>query len=170
VEVEEMDEWTWGRSWRKEQEINEFRAKARQRDEVAREKLNKREKFNDYVKKILHPDLFRESTWVENFSESFTNAVSEGTPESFFNILTRESESDIFSFDFLKPEFCAKILEEVQNFRSEYPELNVPNSMNNYGVVLDEMGLYSVLQVKFLRFLFFSYFRREIFKLNFFRM
>jgi len=56
--------------------------------------------------------------------------------------LTLEVSPDVYSFDLFTSEFCVHLLEEVQHFSRTVDEIFLrPNSMNNFGVVCDEMGL-----------------------------
>ena len=47
----------------------------------------------------------------------------------------------IFSFPALTDEFCELLLKEVQHYRESGLPSRAPNSMNNYGLVLNEIGL-----------------------------
>ncbi len=47
----------------------------------------------------------------------------------------------MYTFDMLSASFCDKLLEELQAYeQSDLPVVR-PNSMNNYGVVLNSIGL-----------------------------
>jgi len=63
----------------------------------------------------------------------------------------------IFQFKLFTNEFCEKFLEETEHFENTLQKLKVPirrpNSMNNYGVILDDVGftpLIHELQTKYL--------------------
>ena len=79
---------------------------------------------------------------------SFLQAVQVNTPEALQQIL-HEEYPGIYSFDVLKPEFCNQLLEEVMWFESWCAKQEVtiqrPNSMNNYGAILDDFGFDSFL-------------------------
>ncbi|XP_020524614.1 uncharacterized PKHD-type hydroxylase At1g22950 isoform X2 [Amborella trichopoda] len=85
---------------------------------------------------VMHPTAF--------FVPSFLKAIQENTLESFGAILTEPSPG-IYTFDMLQPRFCNLLLAEVENFekwvhRNKFRIMR-PNTMNKYGVVLDDFGL-----------------------------
>ncbi|KAG9487668.1 hypothetical protein GDO78_007462 [Eleutherodactylus coqui] len=47
----------------------------------------------------------------------------------------------IYCFPVFVPEFCRDFLEELENFEKSLLEKGRPNTMNNYGVLLNELGL-----------------------------
>merc|ERR1719487_2485348 len=47
----------------------------------------------------------------------------------------------IISFPALTMEFCDKLLAEVKHYHSKGMPSRAPNSMNNYGLVLNEIGM-----------------------------
>lgn len=50
------------------------------------------------------------------------------------------------SFPMLRPEFCAKLLEELMHYDQSGLPQSQPNSMNQYGLILDEIGLSRLIQ------------------------
>jgi len=61
-----------------------------------------------------------------------------------------EPHPEIYVFDLLRPEFCEALLEEVAWFErwsqdNDLPMIR-PNTMNNYGAVLDSFGFETCLQ------------------------
>jgi len=72
-------------------------------------------------------------------------AVNEGTREALLSYLHKETGTGIYSLDMFTEKFCQELIEEVENFeRSGLPVIR-PNSMNNYGVILDEIGFTPML-------------------------
>ena len=48
----------------------------------------------------------------------------------------------VYSFEAFTPEFCRKLLEEIDHAQQHYRKLLVrPNGMNRYGMVLNQLGL-----------------------------
>ena len=47
----------------------------------------------------------------------------------------------MYSFPFVKEEFCSMLIEEVDNYQGCGLPIRRPNSMNNYGLILNEIGL-----------------------------
>jgi len=102
------------------------------------------------IKKFYKPqnsELFRIKNW--ELEESFLKAVESGKPDVMQKILT-EVSPNIFSFQIFKKSFCNEILKEAEHF-SDWAiknglKVQVPNTMNNYGVILDHFGFYEVLQ------------------------
>lgn len=74
---------------------------------------------------------------------ALTAALQDGRPEVLVAFLRREASTPLFSFPVLRPETCALLLEEVDRFEESGLPVMRPNSMNNYGVILDEIGAVS---------------------------
>lgn len=70
-------------------------------------------------------------------------ALQDGRPEVLVAFLRREASTPLFSLPVLRPETCALLLEEVDRFEESGLPVMRPNSMNNYGVILDEIGAVS---------------------------
>jgi len=100
--------------------------------------------FRDIKKnyKPIHPELFSlyEMSSKNWFVPSFSEALSKGTPEAFKAIL-KEEIPEVYTFDIFTPQFCKFLAQEVKNFEdSPFPKSR-PNSMNNYGVILNNIGM-----------------------------
>ena len=86
----------------------------------------------------------------EWFDEGFANAVlDEGlAPEErrarLARLLTKECEG-AYSFAFLKESFCDKLVEEAEHYQASGLPVRRPNSMNAYGLILNEIGLEGTL-------------------------
>jgi len=95
----------------------------------------------------LHKDLLtmKESFFVPSFLE----AIRKNDRESLRSIMVEET-TGVFSFDMLTEEYCNKLLEEIAHFESWCVDHRLkvyrPNSMNNYGAILDDFGFYPILQ------------------------
>src|SRR5439155_449115 len=77
------------------------------------------------------------------FAPAVVEAVRRGRPEGL-RALCEELHPGIYSFDMLRAEFCEELLEELAEFEEwcDHHELPLvrPNTMNNYGAVLDTFG------------------------------
>ncbi|XP_021896169.1 uncharacterized PKHD-type hydroxylase At1g22950-like [Carica papaya] len=82
------------------------------------------------------------------FVPSFLRAIKENTEESFRSIMAEQTPG-IFTFEMLQPKFCRLLLSEVENFERWVHAVNCgimrPNTMNEYGVVLDDFGFETML-------------------------
>lgn len=78
----------------------------------------------------------------DDLAPSYANAVAGGTLPS---ILTEESPG-VFSFDFLKPEYCERLIRAVAEVERTQGMARQPNSMNRYGCVLGERGFGGMLE------------------------
>jgi len=56
---------------------------------------------------------------------------------------TVSSQTKLYSFDFFTLKYCQDLIEEVEYFEKTGLPISRPNSMNNYGLILDEIGLRS---------------------------
>jgi hypothetical protein len=90
------------------------------------------------------------------FARPFLRAVRSGTPAALRG-LCREPHPGVFLFEMLELGFCRELLEEVEHFQvwMAAEELGVirPNTMNNYGAVLDTFGFEPFLQALMLDYI-----------------
>ncbi|CAE7232606.1 OGFOD2 [Symbiodinium natans] len=54
---------------------------------------------------------------------------------------TSYREAEVFSFPIFKTEFCELLMEEIRHFYGSKLPAKRPNSMNNYGIILNDIGL-----------------------------
>jgi len=99
--------------------------------------------IDKYSTKVRHPVLFETPRrWrPEWLDPGFLKAVEENTPESWRSILTEHLEGEVFSFKLVTPAFCDMLVEEIFNFYESGLPARRPNSMNAYGIILNEIGL-----------------------------
>ncbi|RDY02183.1 putative PKHD-type hydroxylase, partial [Mucuna pruriens] len=111
------------------------------------------QKLREYKKSIIlvYPPLHKEiyTLDAENiFTPSFIGAIKENTEASFRSIMA-EPIPGIFVFEMLQPQFCEKLISEVDHFErwahDNQIKIMKPNEMNNYGAVLDDFGLEAML-------------------------
>jgi hypothetical protein len=91
----------------------------------------------------LHPHLYKltEDFFVPSFLEAVKAYHKSGKdPSVLMRILKKETETGIYSFEIFNLEFCRQLIEEVDNFERAGLPVMRPNTMNNYGVILDEIG------------------------------
>ncbi|KAG2700816.1 hypothetical protein I3843_06G014500 [Carya illinoinensis] len=111
------------------------------------------QRHREYKKMIMlnYPPLHKELYTMDAakfFVPSFLKAINDNTEESFRSIMT-ESSPGVYTFEMLQPHFCELLLSEVDNFERWVHETKFrimrPNTMNNYGAVLDDFGLETML-------------------------
>jgi hypothetical protein len=113
----------------------------------------------------LHPHLF--AIRDEMFVPSLVRAVRSKRPEALRQ-LCAEPQRGIYVFDMLQSRFCADLLEEIAFFENWCAENEIqmirPNTMNNYGAVLDTFGFQDMLQHLMLEYVspFASLFYRDV--------
>ncbi|CAM6105754.1 unnamed protein product [Calypogeia fissa] len=121
-------------------------AKYRPNGERARKHREYRERIRHNYQP-LHQELYALDP-EQFFERTFLDAVKEGTEEAFRKILTEHSPG-VFTFTMLDPKFCSMMLDEVEHFENWAQEAKVkvmrPNTMNNYGAVLDDIGMEGML-------------------------
>eukprot|EP00761_Pharyngomonas_kirbyi_P008232 gb/GECH01008243.1/.p1 GENE.gb/GECH01008243.1/~~gb/GECH01008243.1/.p1 ORF type:complete len:326 (+),score=68.28 gb/GECH01008243.1/:1-978(+) len=89
----------------------------------------------------LHPDMLH----------PFLQSRIEGNTS---NQLKKETESGIYSFPAFSETTCDRFIQEIHHIENSGLPVNRPNSMNNYGVVIDDFGFSSFIQdlwIKYLR-------------------
>ena len=94
----------------------------------------------EYRATALHPELFGapQTSW---FAPSFAAALAAADPPAALRALAEEVAPGVFAFDMLSEAFCAKLLAELERYEASGLPVARPNSMNNYGVVLNSIGL-----------------------------
>eukprot|EP01116_Phalansterium_solitarium_P006333 TRINITY_DN18633_c0_g1_i1.p1 TRINITY_DN18633_c0_g1~~TRINITY_DN18633_c0_g1_i1.p1 ORF type:complete len:424 (+),score=117.56 TRINITY_DN18633_c0_g1_i1:113-1273(+) len=75
------------------------------------------------------------------FRDEFRVALTAATPDAYRAAVTQETPTGVYSMHAFTQTFCRQLLEEIENFSYSGLPVMRPNTMNNYGVVLDEMGL-----------------------------
>ncbi|KAK2385622.1 2-oxoglutarate (2OG) and Fe(II)-dependent oxygenase superfamily protein [Trifolium repens] len=95
----------------------------------------------------LHQELYTIDP-VAFFVPTFLKAINDNTEKSFRSIMS-EPVPGIFTFEMLQPRFCELLISEVEHFEKwvDRTKFNVmrPNTMNQYGAVLDDFGLQTML-------------------------
>ncbi|KAL6040560.1 2-oxoglutarate and iron-dependent oxygenase domain-containing protein 2 [Balamuthia mandrillaris] len=96
-----------------------------------------------------HPHLYRlsDDMLMPSFLQAFAtvaalqDSAESERKEALLSILRQETATTrLYSLVVFTPEFCQQLIEEVDHFeRSGLPVMR-PNSMNNYGLILDEIG------------------------------
>lgn len=77
------------------------------------------------------------------FEKSFLNAIRSLAVKKHLDLVGKVLHPGILQFRMFTDEFCEKLLEEARHFEeTQRVRGNVrrPNSMNRYGVVLDDIG------------------------------
>eukprot|EP00927_Polykrikos_kofoidii_P037453 TRINITY_DN31604_c0_g1_i1.p1 TRINITY_DN31604_c0_g1~~TRINITY_DN31604_c0_g1_i1.p1 ORF type:complete len:544 (+),score=83.45 TRINITY_DN31604_c0_g1_i1:81-1712(+) len=112
--------------------------------EMNRKRLDVIRKYSAMVK---HPELFAfgklpapelKEDW---FDPAVWKASKENTPEAWRSILTTHLPGEVFSFRMFSDSFCDMLVEEIFSFYASDLPAARPNSMNNYGIILNEIGL-----------------------------
>mmetsp|Transcript_854 Transcript_854/g.1822 ORF Transcript_854/g.1822 Transcript_854/m.1822 type:complete len:526 (+) Transcript_854:45-1622(+) len=108
--------------------------------EMSEKRFTTIEKFADMV---VHKSLFQQpACWKEEWlAEEFWKAHRDGSEAAWRALLKEESPGAVYSFPVFSESFCDMLLAEIFNFYSSGLEARRPNSMNNYGIILNEIGL-----------------------------
>mmetsp|Transcript_62000 Transcript_62000/g.134411 ORF Transcript_62000/g.134411 Transcript_62000/m.134411 type:complete len:566 (-) Transcript_62000:110-1807(-) len=99
--------------------------------------------IGQYSKLALYPELFETpAKWRDEWLEpSFREAIKLNTPEAWRAILQEHLTGEVFSFKIFTDLFLQKLTAEIFNFYESGLTARRPNSMNNYGIILNEIGL-----------------------------
>ncbi|XP_048370048.1 LOW QUALITY PROTEIN: 2-oxoglutarate and iron-dependent oxygenase domain-containing protein 2 [Sphaerodactylus townsendi] len=91
-----------------------------------------------------HPELYnlQDSFLAPQFVETVKYCTSSGADlQGLLSHVESISDKRIYRLPVFTEEFCQAFIEELENFeQSEMPK-GRPNSMNNYGVLLNELGM-----------------------------
>eukprot|EP00429_Kryptoperidinium_foliaceum_P037525 CAMPEP_0176170720 /NCGR_PEP_ID=MMETSP0120_2-20121206/87398_1 /TAXON_ID=160619 /ORGANISM="Kryptoperidinium foliaceum, Strain CCMP 1326" /LENGTH=343 /DNA_ID=CAMNT_0017508529 /DNA_START=64 /DNA_END=1095 /DNA_ORIENTATION=- len=101
---------------------------------------------DQYAPYRKHPQLFGDTfqdQWVHPDLKEITQTLPKLSPK-----LKLETD-EVYSFDCFTPDFLDLFREELEHFYKISEEKNIdvrrPNSMNNYGVVVNEIGMRNLL-------------------------
>lgn len=96
-----------------------------------------------YSMKYRHPELFeRPPRWRDEWlAPEFRQARQEGTAEAWRSILSEDLPGEVFSFRLFTDAFLDLLVDEIFNFYGSGLPARRPNSMNAYGIILNEIGL-----------------------------
>ena len=89
-----------------------------------------------------HEHLFNDEIAFSKdmFDPKFWTAYATNTPEAWSAIMTEEAP-EVYSFPIFSDSFCKDMVEELDAFNASGLPARRPNSMNNYGVVVNEIGM-----------------------------
>jgi len=118
------------------------------------ELMGQKQTASYHPQRSLHKDLFDPDNWKKWLDPKLVSVIADwqakrasGVSDDFSCIdldafLDCNIEAPgIISFPAYNDEFCEKLLEEVKNYHTCGMPSRAPNSMNNYGLVLNEIGL-----------------------------
>ncbi|KAL1527926.1 hypothetical protein AB1Y20_009299 [Prymnesium parvum] len=93
----------------------------------------------------LQPELFAGVFKDEWLAAPFAAALERGTEASLRALLHEEVGGRVYSFEMLRPDFCAKLIAETEHYEASKLPVERPNTMNNYGVILNRIGMKPLL-------------------------
>ena len=99
----------------------------------------------------LHPELFVDSAaqWMRWLHPAVAQWFAAGAPEEALPALVTEEAQGVYSLALMSDAFCTMLVAELENYEAVSKrhgwEVRRPNSMNNYGCVLNDMGLESLM-------------------------
>eukprot|EP00435_Cladocopium_sp_Y103_P039422 s1688_g10.t1 len=110
--------------------------------DVARLNGQRLEVIQKYAMQVRHPELFDPVLPLKKewFHEKIWSFLKGGT-EDWQDVLTEHVPGEVYSFAFFTDAFCDTLLEEIFNFYDTGLPARRPNSMNNYGIILSDIGL-----------------------------
>jgi len=95
----------------------------------------------------LHPELFEARTsfprqWL---APSFAAALAEASDRALTDLVRAEVPDAVHSLDLFTPTFCTMLLDEFTHYEASGLPARRPNSMNSYGLVVNDIGLRPLL-------------------------
>ncbi len=93
-----------------------------------------------YLPIAAHPPFFADSWRDEWLDPQLRSALASGETEPLRSLM-RECAPGIFAFPMLTHEACALLIGEVDAYADSSLPASRPNSMNKYGLVLNEVGM-----------------------------
>lgn len=104
--------------------------------------LERLQTISAYLPLRLHHCLFEGVLQTDWFDSAFSAVAQAGTG---WRRLMREEAPNVFSFPLFTADFCKMFVEEVEAFNSSNLPSTPPNSMNKYGVIVNEIGMEPML-------------------------
>jgi len=89
----------------------------------------------------LHPEFFEAVFRHEWLSEPFAAALRDGSEAALRSVLCHEVPDRVVSFEMFRPSFCEALVEELLHYEACGMPVTRPNSMNAYGVIVNEIGM-----------------------------
>lgn len=83
--------------------------------------------------------IFEPAHFADAFVPGLLDALDSGNRTRILSVVNREADSGIFSLQLFTADFCRRLLLEIEAFLGEPELVRRPNSMNAYGVVLDDL-------------------------------
>ncbi|KAJ8611385.1 hypothetical protein CTAYLR_006501 [Chrysophaeum taylorii] len=93
-----------------------------------------------YVPLRKTPELFSSLLRDEWLAPTLMEVVAAAREGKMHPGLKKEAEG-IYSFELFTPKFCRALLDEVDNYFETGLPVRRPNSMNNYGLIVNEIGM-----------------------------
>jgi ankyrin repeat protein len=101
-----------------------------------------------------HPELFdaqaSEAGWpLEWFSPGVRAALQvedRGARTAALASLLEPESDDVYSFDLFDPGFAAMFVEEIENYQASGLPVRRVNSMNRYGIIVNEIGMHHMIR------------------------
>ena len=91
-----------------------------------------------------HPALFRPGGWPDGWLHSdacaAAKAAAVGDAAALAEVLTEEAPG-VYSMELVTQAFATALLDELDGYRASGLPIRRPNSMNNYGIIVNEIGL-----------------------------
>ena len=99
-----------------------------------------------------HSDLFDATAgwnrWIEpQLLDALgeLRAGNESAVRSLLRVEVEGSDASVYSFAIFTTEFCDRFLEELDNYYGTGLPQPRPNSMNNYGIIVNQIGMQGVI-------------------------
>lgn len=95
------------------------------------------------IYKPLHHHVYhlQESFLTAEFKEIVKYSLSDGaSEEGLQNLITTEAAPRVYRFPIFTEAFCRDLVEELEHFEQSAAPKGRPNTMNNYGILLNELG------------------------------
>merc|ERR1712216_386803 len=104
-----------------------------------------------------HPRLYSLADHLDFFEPSFIHAIQSGTRDAFESIRDfQELSPGLYQYRIFREDVCQQLMEEVDSFNAFAAESGAkvtrPNSMNRYGLILNDIGFLRTMDLLMRRF------------------
>ncbi|KYO39639.1 2-oxoglutarate and iron-dependent oxygenase domain-containing protein 2 isoform A [Alligator mississippiensis] len=123
--------------------LSEIEKEVQRRKQLGRDAIERKAIISQQYK-AKHPEVYvlQDSFLAPEFLETVKYCTSQAADlQGLLCLLEAFSDKRIYRLPVFSKEFCRVFIEELENFEQSDMPKGRPNTMNNYGVLLNELGL-----------------------------
>ena len=116
---------------------------------IGQARYTRQDAASAYVPLRKHPELFSQHGWHKWVHPPLLEAIEElkasGNDTALRALLREEIPGAVYSFQLVSDSFANIFLEELDGYYASGLPIDRPNSMNNYGIIVNNIGMRSAI-------------------------